>query len=138
MEEFHKKIIIAVVIVIAVSLVSVNMGITGQTVAKPTDITIESGSVIYNRMTARLSVRNSFPNQQIKIYGMIMGDKATSYDLETKNCEPIGTRTSSEYLCEASEYISGQGLVSGQEYYFQASDNHGMPDGNKARFIYLE
>ena len=86
-----------------------------------------------DRQVARLSLKNSFPNQRLKVYRNRL-DKFTGYSFNTENCETVGANP--EYDCEADLYVTSRELEDGELYYFQALDRSARPDGAKAFFTF--
>jgi hypothetical protein len=127
------------VIVVLVALVAFNFeSITGNVakVDKPTKITItnlKGTGVLNDRMVARLSLKDSFPNQRIRVYRGEL-DKFVGYSFKSENCVTVGSST--EYDCEADLYITDNELEHNEVYYFQAMDRKNKKEGNKAFFTF--
>ena len=139
MEIKTNKYVVYSVIVILVALIAFNFEeLTGYAAKadKPTEITITNlkpGDTLTDRQVARLSLRNSFPNQRLKVYRERL-DKFVGYSFNTENCQTVGA--SSEYDCEADLYVTARELEDGELYYFQALDRRAVPEGAKAYFTF--
>lgn len=134
------KYVVYVVVVVLVVVVAFNFEkLTGYAAKEaPTRITItnlNAGDVLNDRTVARLSVENSYPNQRIKVYRDYL-DKFTGYTAFTENCDVMGNKASTEYICEADLYLSSNELEDNERYYFQALDRNGRPDGDKIFFVF--
>ncbi len=137
MDIKNNKYIVYSVIVLLVAVVAFNFEeITGYAakIDQPASITIlnlKPGDVLNDRTVARLEIKNSFPNQRIRVYRERL-DKFTGYSFKAENCKTIGGNT--EYTCEADLYISSHELVDNERYYFRALARKGELEGNKAIF----
>ncbi len=133
------KYIVYAIIVLLVAVVAFNFEkLTGYAVRdSPTQITITNtlpgGDVLKDRTVARLEVRNSFPNQRIKVYNE--DGRYEGYSVNTENCK-VSEVGSIDYTCEADIYVSSYELANNGRYYFQALDRKGNLDGGKVFFTF--
>ena len=133
------KYIVYAVIVLVVAVFAFNFEkLTGYAVKdSPVQIiitnTLPGGEVLRDRTVARLEVKNSFPNQRIKVYSE--DGRYEGYTFNTENCK-VSEIGSVDYTCKADIYVSSYELVNNERYYFQALDRKGSPEGGKAFFTF--
>jgi hypothetical protein len=140
MELRNNKYVAYSIIVVLVAVVAFNFeNLTGYASKTnvPTQISIDnlkSNVYLENRMVARLTVKNSFPGQRIRIYDAT-DNRFMGYSFKTERCEPVRT-SSSEYNCVGDIYVTENELDYNSDYYFQSLDRRGRNEGEKAFFTF--
>lgn len=132
------KYIVYSVILVLVLLVAFNFEkLTGYaSKSSPAVITITNtlpgGDVLKDRMTVRLLVENSYPNQLLRVYSE--EGRFEGYSVKTENCKFAGSNRG--YTCEADLYVTSNELEDGERYYIQAVGRKGNLEEGKAFFTF--